>query len=56
MTARRSTAVIAEGTHSTTRGRLKRLTPTRLSNRRIISWVTSKSVIAPLRNGRTATM
>ena len=56
VTARFSTAVIADGTQITTRGRLKRLTPTRLSRRRIISWVTSKSVIAPLRSGRTATM
>ena len=45
-----------EGTQITTRGRLNRLTPTRLSSSRIISWVTSKSVMAPFRNGRTATM
>ncbi len=56
ITARRSTAVIADGTQMTTRGRLNRLTPTRLSSSRIISWVVSKSVIAPLRSGRTATM
>jgi len=49
-------AMRADGTQITTRGRLKRLTPTRLRRRRIISWVTSKSVMAPLRSGRTATM
>ena len=56
MTARRSTGVIADGTQITTRGRLNRETPTRFNSRRIISWVTSKSVIAPLRRGLTATM
>ena len=56
ITARRSTSVIAEGTQITTRGRLKRLTPTRWRSRRIIRCVTSKSVIAPWRSGRTATM
>ena len=56
ITARRSTAVMADGTQITTRGRLNRLTPTRCSRRRIMRWVISKSVMAPLRNGRTATM
>jgi hypothetical protein len=55
-TARRSTSVIADGTQITTRGRLKRLTPARCSNKRIMRCVMSKSVIAPLRSGRTATM
>ena len=56
VTARRSTAVMADGTQITTRGRLNRLTPTRWSSRRIIRWVMSKSVMAPPRSGRTATM
>ena len=56
VTARRSTAVMADGTQMTTRGRLNRFTPTRCSSRRIMRWVISKSVIAPLRSGRTATM
>ncbi len=56
VTARFSTAVMAEGTQMTTRGRLRRFTPTSLRMMRIISWVTSKSVIAPPRSGRTATM
>ena len=56
VTARRSTAVMADGTQMTTRGRLNRLTPTRWSSRRIIRCVISKSVIAPWRSGRTATM
>src|SRR5581483_1223064 len=55
-TARRSTSVMAEGTQITTRGRLNRDTPARLSNSRIMRWVMSKSVMAPLRNGRTAWM
>ena len=55
-TARRSTSVMADGTHTTTRGRLKRPTRTRCSSSRIIRWVTSKSVIAPWRRGRSATM
>ncbi len=50
------TAVMADGTQMTTRGRLNRLTPTRWRSSRIIRWVTSKSVMAPLRRGRTATM
>jgi hypothetical protein len=45
--ARFSTAVMADGTQMTTRGRLNRFTPTRFNRSRIISWVTSKSVIAP---------
>jgi hypothetical protein len=56
VTARRSTSVMADGTQITTRGRLKRLTPTRCSSRRIMRWVMSKSVMAPWRSGRTATM
>ena len=56
VTARRSTSVIADGTQMTTLGRVKRLTPTRCSSRRIIRSVISKSVIAPPRSGRTATM
>ena len=55
-TARCSTAVMADGTQMTMRGRLKRLTPTRWSSRRIIRWVMSKSVMAPPRSGRTAMM
>ena len=56
VTARRSTSVMADGTQMTTRGRLKRLTPARCSSSRIMRWVTSKSVMAPWRSGRTATM
>ena len=56
VTARRSTSVMADGTQMTTRGRLNRLTPTRWSSSRIMRWVISKSVIAPWRSGRTATM
>ena len=56
VTARRSTAVIADGTQMSTFGRLKRLTPTRSRSNRTMRWVTSKSVMAPLRSGRTATM
>ena len=55
-TARFSTWVIAEGTQMRTRARDMRLTPARWNKRRIIRWVMSKSVIAPPRNGRTATM
>ena len=40
----------------TTFGRVNRLTPTRCSSRRIIRSVISKSVMAPPRSGRTATM
>ena len=49
-------SVIADGTQMTTFGRVNRLTPTRCKRRRIIRSVISKSVIAPPRNGRTATM
>ena len=56
VTARRSTSVIADGTQIKTLGRENRDTPARCSNIRIIFSVTSKSVIAPPRNGRTATM
>ena len=56
ITARRSTSVMADGTQITTRGRLNRFTPTRCRSRRIIRCVTSKSVMAPWRSGRTATM
>ena len=55
VTARRSTAVMADGTQISTLGRLNRLTPTRSRSRRTIRWVTSKSVMAPLRSGRLAT-
>ena len=55
LTARRSTAVIADGTQMSTLGRLNRLTPTRCIKRRTMRWVTSKSVMAPLCNGRLAT-
>ena len=56
VTARRSTSVIADGTQIKTFGRENRDTPARCSNRRIIFSVISKSVIAPPRRGRTATM
>ena len=49
-------SVIAEGTQMTTFGRVKRLTPTRCKSNRIIRSVISKSVMAPPRSGRTATM
>ena len=55
-TARRSTLVMAEGTQMSTRGRLSRDTPQRCSSRRIMRSVMSKSVMAPWRSGRTATM
>ena len=55
-TARRSTSVMADGTQIRTLGRLKRDTPARCSRRRIMRCVMSKSVMAPLRSGRTATM
>ena len=55
-TARRSTAVMAEGTQMSTLGRLSRLTPTRRSKTDNMRSVTSKSVIAPPRSGRSATM
>ena len=56
VTARLSTSVMADGTQISTRGRLKRVTPARCSSSRIMRWVMSKSVMAPLRSGRTATM
>ena len=56
VTARRSTSVMADGTQMTTRGRLNLDTPARWSSSRIMRWVTSKSVMAPCRSGRTATM
>ena len=55
VTARRSTAVIADGTHMSTLGLLNRLTPTLCIRSRTMRWVTSKSVMAPLRRGRFAT-
>ena len=55
-TARRSTLVMADGTQMSTRGRLRRETPQRCSSSRIIRSVMSKSVMAPWRRGRTATM
>ena len=55
-TARFSTSVMAEGTQSSTRGRWKRERPALWRRSRIIRWVMSKSVMAPLRRGRTAWM
>ena len=55
-TARRSTEVMAEGTQIRTRGRFNLVTPARRSSSRIIRSVMSKSVMAPSRRGRTATM
>ena len=55
-TARRSTSVMADGTHSSTRGRWNRDSPARCSSSRIMRWVISKSVMAPWRRGRTARM
>ena len=56
LTARLSTAVMAEGTQISTLGRFKRLTPTRWSRTCSMRSVTSKSVMAPPRSGRSATM
>ena len=56
LTARRSTAVMADGTQISTLGRLMRLTPTRFRRTDSMRSVTSKSVMAPPRNGRSATM
>ena len=56
LTARRSTAVMADGTQISTLGRLSRLTPTRRSSTLSMRSVTSKSVMAPPRRGRSATM
>ncbi len=55
-TARRSTEVMAEGTQINTRGRLSLVMPARRRRSLIIRSVMSKSVMAPSRNGRTATM
>ena len=55
-TARRSTEVMADGTQISTRGRLSLVTPARRRRSRIIRSVMSKSVMAPSRRGRTATM
>ena len=55
-TARCSTCVMADGTQISTRARYNRLTPARWNKSRIMRCVISKSVIAPPRNGRTATM
>ena len=55
-TARRSTSVIADGTQMTTFGPLKPRDADSLQEQRIIRSVMSKSVIAPPRSGRTATM
>ena len=49
-------AVIADGTQISTRARWRRCTPTRWNSSRISRCVISKSVIAPPRSGRTATM
>ena len=56
LTARRSTAVMAEGTQMRTLGRFSRPTPTRRSSTDSMRSVTSKSVMAPPRSGRSATM
>jgi hypothetical protein len=56
VTARRSTSVMADGTQMTTRGRLNFEIPARANSSRIMRCVTSKSVMAPLRSGRTAWM
>ena len=55
-TARCSTWVIADGTQMSTRARWSREIPARWNNIRIRRCVISKSVIAPPRSGRTATM
>ena len=52
--ARRSTSVMPEGAHITSRGCAKRLLCTRPTKWRSIASVTSKSVITPWRSGRTA--
>ena len=56
LTARRSTAVMADGTQMSTLGRFSRPTPTRCRSTLSIRSVTSKSVMAPPRSGRSATM
>src|SRR5262245_38317450 len=45
-----------DGTQTRTRARCNRFTPDRSKMRRIRRWVISKSVMAPPRRGRTATM
>ncbi len=55
-TARCSTCVMADGTQMSTRARCRREMPARWNNMRMRRWVISKSVIAPPRRGRTATM
>ena len=45
-----------DGTHTSTRARWSRLTPDRSKISRISRCVISKSVMAPPRRGRTATM
>ena len=50
------TRVIADGTQMSTRARYRRETPARWNSNRIMRCVISKSVIAPPRRGRTATM
>src|SRR5262245_23193257 len=45
-----------DGTHTSTRARWSRLTPEPSKISRINRWVISKSVMAPPRRGRTATM
>jgi hypothetical protein len=47
---------MADGTQISTRGRVNREMPARCSRSRIMRWVMSKSVMAPWRRGRTATM
>ncbi len=47
---------MAEGTQTRTRARLRRLTPTWWSSTLIMRSVRSKSVMAPWRMGRSATM
>ena len=54
-TARFSTRVMADGTQISTRA-MESGDAARWNNSRMIRWVMSKSVIAPPRSGRTATM
>jgi rod shape-determining protein MreB len=55
-TARCSTGVMADGTQISTRARCSREMPARWNSMRMRRCVISKSVIAPPRRGRTATM
>ena len=55
-TARCSTCVMADGTQMSTRARCRREMPARWNSMRMRRCVISKSVIAPPRSGRTATM